>query len=164
MPLTGDPVAHGDVVDVGAHLDDLAEELVPDRHRHLHRRARPLVPLLEVQVGAAQAGPQHPDLDVLVAAPRLGDVDELETGTCRDLPRRAHGPIMPGCRADRCRAATARTARRAARPTSAQCHPPHTAPPTRPPRRPHGATAPRGAPTLDPIRAARPDTDPGGDP
>ena len=45
-------------------------------------------------------GPQHPDLDVLVAALWLGHVDELETGACRDLPERAHAPILPGTRAD----------------------------------------------------------------
>ncbi len=86
VALAGDPVTDGHVVDVGPDLDDLAEELVAEGHRHLHGRRGPLVPLLEVQVGAAQPGPQHPDLDVLVAARRLGDVDELETGTCRDLP------------------------------------------------------------------------------
>ncbi len=86
VALARDPVAHGHVVDVGADLDDLAEELVAERHRHRHGGGSPLVPLLQVQVGAAQAGPQHPQLHVLVAAPRLGHLHELETGTCRDLP------------------------------------------------------------------------------
>jgi hypothetical protein len=60
VPLPRHPVADGHVVDVGPHLDDLAEELVTERHGGAHRGRRPFVPLLEVQVGAAQARPGAP--------------------------------------------------------------------------------------------------------
>ena len=43
------------VVDVLADLDDLADEFVADHHRHGNRLLRPLVPFVDVQVGAADA-------------------------------------------------------------------------------------------------------------
>ena len=149
VALPGDAVAHGDVVDVGPHLHHLAEELVADGHRHPHLLGRPLVPLLEVEVRAAQAGPQHPHLDVLVTALRLGNLHELETRTRRDLPECAHpshhaappaeraGPEHGGTRALRSPShRSPLTARRATPRRSPHCEAPHIAPSPRPPERP----------------------------
>ena len=70
VPLAGDQVADRDVVHEGADLDDLAEEFVAGDERGLHSGGRPVVPALDVQVGAADAGAQHADLDVLRARSR----------------------------------------------------------------------------------------------
>ena len=58
VPLAADDVAGREVVDVGADLDDLADELVADHHRHRDRLLRPGVPVVDVHVGAADAGAQ----------------------------------------------------------------------------------------------------------
>ena len=53
-PLTMSPGMK--VVHVRADLDDLADELMPDDHRHRDRLLRPGVPFVDVQIGAADAG------------------------------------------------------------------------------------------------------------
>ena len=45
-----------EIVDVGAHLDDLSYKLVADRHRHRNGALRPFVPVVDVQIGSADAG------------------------------------------------------------------------------------------------------------
>jgi hypothetical protein len=98
MALPRHSVPDADVLDVHTHLDDLAEELVPQRLRHLHRRRRPVVVVVQVEVGATESGAQNPDLDVLLTAHGLGNVDEFETGTWGDLPQCAHDTHPCVCR------------------------------------------------------------------
>src|SRR4029079_13591746 len=64
VPLARGALTHRDAVDVLADLDHLAIELVADGQGRVHGRGRPVVPLLEVQVGATEAGPEDADLDV----------------------------------------------------------------------------------------------------
>ena len=71
VPLAADDVADVEVLDVRADLDDLADELVADDHRHRDRLLGPGVPVVDVQVGAADAGPQ--DLDEHVVDADLRD-------------------------------------------------------------------------------------------
>ena len=56
VAFAADDFAGEKVVHVRADLDDLADELVADDHRHGDRLLRPGVPLVDVQVGAADAG------------------------------------------------------------------------------------------------------------
>ena len=56
VALAADEVADLEVADVRADLDDLADELVPDHQRHRNRPLRPRVPVVDVQVGAADPG------------------------------------------------------------------------------------------------------------
>ena len=68
-------------VDVGADgFDDLADELVADRHGHGNGLLRPVVPLVDVHVGAADAGAQHADQDVVDADFGDGDILEPQAG------------------------------------------------------------------------------------
>ena len=60
VPLAADEVARLEVGDVRADLDDLADELVADDERHRDRLLRPGVPLVDVEVGAADPGPAGP--------------------------------------------------------------------------------------------------------
>ena len=53
VPLAGDDVADLEVVDVAADRDDPADELVADHHRHGDGLLRPGVPVVDVDVGAA---------------------------------------------------------------------------------------------------------------
>ena len=76
VPLAADDVAGREVVHVRADRDDLADELVADDHRHRDRALRPGVPVVDVQIGAADAGAQHADQHVVDADLGLGRVDE----------------------------------------------------------------------------------------
>ncbi|OPZ56198.1 MAG: hypothetical protein BWY91_00534 [bacterium ADurb.BinA028] len=101
VPLARHPRADGDGRPrrhVLPDLDDLAVELVPDDHRCLDRRGGPVVPLLQVQVGAAEAGAQHAHLDIERAAGRLGSVDQFQAGSGVHLGQGAHLGILPVCR------------------------------------------------------------------
>ena len=60
VALGRDVVADLDVVDVFPDLDDGAGELVPERERRVDPLLRPLVPLLDVQVGAADRRAPRP--------------------------------------------------------------------------------------------------------
>ena len=112
--------------------------------------------------------PHSPALSTLILTSlsphgRLGHVDELETGTCRDLPKCAHGPIMPGCRRQPPAAAGAPFVVRrppfgALWPAAHRARPPAAAGPPVPVH-----TAPRRS-TWGRSGQHRPDTDPGGDP
>src|SRR5262249_29253674 len=68
--LAADQVAGAEVIDVGADLDDLADELVADDHGHGDGPAGPVVPLVDVDVGAADAGALDADQDVVDADSR----------------------------------------------------------------------------------------------
>ena len=61
VTLAGDQVADAHVAHTRTHGDDLAAELVADDERRRDGAGGPVVPRLDVQVGAADAGAQHPD-------------------------------------------------------------------------------------------------------
>jgi hypothetical protein len=70
MALARDDHAGRIIVDVLADLDDFADELVADHHRDGNRLLRPLIPLVDVQIGAADGGAL--DLDQHVVGARFG--------------------------------------------------------------------------------------------
>ena len=95
VALAADEVADGEVAHVRAERDDLADELVPDDHRHGDRLRRPVVPLVDVEVGAADARLVHPDQDVVDPDLGLGDVLEPEPLGRLGLDECAHGATLP---------------------------------------------------------------------
>ena len=72
VAFPADQVAGEEVHHVGPGLDDPADELVTDRHGHGDGLLRPLVPPVDVHVGAANARAQH--LDEHVVDADFGDV------------------------------------------------------------------------------------------
>ena len=74
MPLAADDLARMKVGHVRADLDDLTDELMPDSHRDRDRFLSPRVPLVDVDVGAANAGAVHFDQDVVDSVFRLGNI------------------------------------------------------------------------------------------
>ena len=90
VTLARHPVADGDVVHERADLDDLAVELVAGDERRRDRRRGPVVPPLDVQVGAADAGAKHPDLHVAGPGLGLGSVDVLQAGAGRRFVEGLH--------------------------------------------------------------------------
>ena len=79
VAFAADEVAGLEVVDVGADLGDLADEFVADDEGDGDGLLRPGVPVVDVEVGAADAGLEDADLDVVDAGFGFGDVFEPET-------------------------------------------------------------------------------------
>ena len=73
-PLTTSPTWKS--LDVGPDLDDLADELMADHHRHRNGLLGPGIPLVDVQIGAADAGAEHLDEHVVDADRGPGNVLE----------------------------------------------------------------------------------------
>ena len=93
VALGRDVVAANDGAHVLAHLDDGAGKLVTERQRRLDARLRPVVPLEDVQIGAADA--RRLDLDEHVVRAGLGDRHPIENETrltlqLADRPHRLH--------------------------------------------------------------------------
>ena len=90
VALAGDDVAFAEVVDVGSGADDPADELVADDHRDGDGLLRPGVPVVNVHVGAADAGAQH--LDEAIVDPHLrdGHVLQPEADVLLPLDQRPH--------------------------------------------------------------------------
>jgi hypothetical protein len=90
VALGGDVVARPDVAHVAADLDDRPGELVAERHRRRDPPRRPLVPVEDVEVGAAQARRLDADEDVVVSDRGNGRLHELEARLPAELPHRPH--------------------------------------------------------------------------
>ena len=90
VAFAADDVAGMKVVDVGADLDDLADKLVADRHGHGDGALRPLVPVVDMDVGAADAGVADADENVVDADGGLGNILEPQTGFCACLYKSLH--------------------------------------------------------------------------
>jgi hypothetical protein len=65
MALARDPLAQPVLGHRAPEIGDLAHELVADHHRNRHRSARPLVPVVDMHVGAADRALANPDQHVV---------------------------------------------------------------------------------------------------
>ena len=102
VPFPADEIAGVQVRDVRADFDDLSAEFVPDDERHVNRGARPIVPVVDVQVGAANARAQHANLDVVDAGFGLGNIFEPQASRVAALNEGFH-PGFPNIRRSRLR-------------------------------------------------------------
>ena len=91
VALSADELADGEVGDVGAYGDDFADELVADDEALPDGGAGPGVPLVDVEVGAADAGVEDADLYVVDADLGLGDVLEPEAALFAVFDECLHG-------------------------------------------------------------------------
>ena len=73
VALRGHAIALVDVGDETADSHDVAGELVPDDDRRLDAPLRPVVPVVDVHVGAAHAGAPDANQDFVVADRRFGN-------------------------------------------------------------------------------------------
>ena len=62
------------VVDVGTDGDDLSDELMANRHRYCDRLASPVIPIEDMNIGAANPRPQNTNQDVIDANGRFWNV------------------------------------------------------------------------------------------
>lgn len=68
MPFSRHDVAREEVVHVGTDRHNLADKLVPNRHRHGNRLPGPSVPVvIDVQIGATDPSAIHADQDIIDA-------------------------------------------------------------------------------------------------
>ena len=90
VPFSADQVAREEVHHVGPGLDNPADKLMPNGHGHWDGGLRPLVPLVDVHVGAADTRAQHLDQHVVDAD--LGNVHfaEPEARLAPALHQRLH--------------------------------------------------------------------------
>ena len=101
VPLAADHIAGKKVGHIRADFDDLADELMPDDHRHGNRLLGPGVPFVDVQIGAADAGPIDADQHVVDADRRHGHFFEPQArawpGVSQGLSSAAslNGPQSP---------------------------------------------------------------------
>ena len=95
----GDPVPGLDVLDETARLDDLSHELVSEDERRIHAVLRPVVPLMDVEIRAADARASHLDQDLAGTDLGEGHVAQGEAGRRLGLEDRFHGDgrrLLPG--------------------------------------------------------------------
>ena len=79
-PFDADEIADIVAMHIRADRGDLADELMADDRAQLDGLLRPLVPIVDVNIGAADAGLQHLDENVVDAVGRLRHVLEPESG------------------------------------------------------------------------------------
>src|SRR5438105_11322147 len=80
VALGADDLAGKDRRDALAQFDDLADELVPNHQWRVDGVLRPLVPAVDVEVGAADAGAEDADQNLARTRLRLRDVLQPESG------------------------------------------------------------------------------------
>src|SRR6185436_12714075 len=82
MALGADDVADLEIHHVRSDLDDLADKLMPARCRHLDRRLRPRVPVVNMEIRPTDAALLGADHDVVDGHLRLGYVFDPQTWLC----------------------------------------------------------------------------------
>ena len=79
VPFPADQIPGMKVGHVRADFDNLSAEFVPDYERHMDRGSRPVVPIVDVQVGAADSRAQHANFDVIDSGFRLRHIFEPQS-------------------------------------------------------------------------------------
>ena len=69
-------IARAEIADVGAHCHDLAHKFMADRHRHGDGALRPLVPVVDMNIGAADARALYTDQNIVDADFRFANLFE----------------------------------------------------------------------------------------
>jgi hypothetical protein len=95
MPLARDPLADLEAPNLAAEARDLAGELVADGHGHRDRLLGPTVPVVDVNVGAADRGLADLDQHVVVADLRLDGPLHPDAGFGLALDQRSHPNLFP---------------------------------------------------------------------
>jgi hypothetical protein len=94
VSLAADEIADGIPADVGAHAGDASDELVSDLHRHGNRPLRPCVPLVDVDVGAADGSALNLDENVVGSDLGFRDVHQPQPGRRLFFYECFHIPVL----------------------------------------------------------------------
>ena len=97
MPFAADNVADMEILDVVSHINDAPDEFMAYHHGNGNRFLRPGVPVVDVDVGAADTGAEDLDQDVVDA--KIGDRDFIEPQALlamflHERFHGSHGPIL----------------------------------------------------------------------
>ena len=88
-------IAYVKIGDVRPQLDNLSDKFVADRHRHRNGALRPFIPVVDVNVGTANAGATHANQNIVDADARLRNLFEPQTGLALALYEGFHEPLIP---------------------------------------------------------------------
>jgi len=92
VALAADDVAGEEVVDVGADLNDFADKFVADGHGDFDGFLRPVVPLKNMHIRAADACISHSNQHIVNTNRRLGNILEPKSFCCLALHQCLHEP------------------------------------------------------------------------
>ena len=95
VPFPADQIAGMKIRHVGSDFDNLSAEFMPDDQRHVNGGARPIVPVVDVQVGAANSRAQHANFDVVDAGFGLGNIFEPQASLGAALNEGFHSGCPP---------------------------------------------------------------------
>ncbi len=79
MPFSTDEIAGMKIRNIRSDFDNLSAKFMPDDQRHMNGGSRPVVPVVDVQVGAAYSRREDANLDVVDSGLRLGNIFEPQT-------------------------------------------------------------------------------------
>src|SRR5205085_7413730 len=79
VPFAADDLAGMKINHVGANSDDFSDEFVSNRHRNWDGGARPIVPVVDVDVSAADSCVSDADQNVVDANGGFGDIFEPQS-------------------------------------------------------------------------------------
>ena len=109
VALAGNALADAQIAHARAERDDLAGIFVADHHRHGHGALRPFVPVVDMNVGAADAGLSHLHQHFIRAGRRLRRVLQPEAGFGFRFDERFHDQTSPSSRPASVKAAIAKS-------------------------------------------------------
>ena len=98
MAFSRDAIARFEALDLDPAVNDRAAEFVTDRERHRNRLLRPVVPLVDMYVGAANRRPVDPDEHVVMADFRFRDVLHPDAALGFRFHQRFHQSMTPSSR------------------------------------------------------------------
>src|SRR5581483_11519723 len=93
VSFAADDFAGVEIVDVRPDGDDFASELMTDGERDGNGGSGPIVPLINMQVGAADAGVADADQDIVDSDGRFGYIFEPQSGFTVALYQRFHPSV-----------------------------------------------------------------------
>ena len=91
VPFSGDEIADSEVVDITANVSDPADELVTHRHGDRNRLLSPFIPVVDMNVRAADGGLVNLDKDVVDSHFRDRDLFQPEAGLPFGFDQSFHG-------------------------------------------------------------------------
>jgi hypothetical protein len=90
MPFGGHPIASSDILHQGSDLDDIAGKFVSDDDRWDDAAFGPVVPIVDVHIGAAHTGAADADEDFIITRSGFGNVAHDHSGTGNTLHESSH--------------------------------------------------------------------------
>jgi len=91
MPFSGDEIANTEIVNIASDLNDPAHKLVTDRHGNRNSLLSPFIPVVNVNVRAADGGLVNLDKDVIDPHLRDRNLFQPEAGLPFGFDQGFHG-------------------------------------------------------------------------